>query len=416
MPRQSKLARAVSIAADLTSAAAWATAAAWRTHAGKRRAASDKLRAQFLIEGDPTTGLSPAARYRVQQFVPLLEDMDIACDVRPSTPSKYFSAGSGFQRAYTRFPKPALAYAYAQQLRQRWHRRRDFLAAREADVVLLQRDLQALPHSKLDRELPWFNRHIVFDFDDAIFSSPSWTRSEQQDEIDRLMHEKISHICGMASVVIAANPFLAAYAREFNDRVEIVPTCLDTEEFCPPESKRHNPIPVIGWIGTSGNLRFVRAIAPALAELAREHEFVLRVICNRVPESELPELPDGVLEFVEWQADGEVERIQDLDIGVMPLDDDTWTRGKAGFKLIQYMACGVPCVYSPVGANPAVVGDCGLAAESARDWIAALARLLTDANLCRDLGRRGRERAVEQFDRRVHAPTIARILREAADV
>jgi len=393
-----------------------ATAVAWRTHTGRDQPRGDRFRAQFLIEGDPATGLAPAARYRVQQFVPLLEEDGILCDVRPSRPSKYFSASAGFQRAYSRFPKPALLYAYAQHLRQKLHRLRDFADARRADVVFLQRDLLALPHSNLDQRLPWWNRHIVFDFDDAIFASPSWTCSEQQSEIERLMRAKIAGICSIASVVIAANPFLAEFAREHNSRVEVVPTCLDTSEFHPRAESANHRVPVIGWVGTSGNLHYLRAIAPALTELAKTTPFVLRVICNRVPHTELPDVPAHVLEFVEWSPAGEVERIQDLDIGIMPLSDDTWTRGKAGFKLIQYMACGLATVFSPVGANPSVAGDCGLPAVSSRDWIAALSSLLADPSRRRELGERGRERAVSGFDRRVHAPTIARILREAADV
>lgn len=415
MPLRSTM-RVFGVCADLLGATAMAGCSALRSRLPRRKPSAD-LRAQFLIEGDPSKGLAPAARYRVSQYVPLFEQMGFTCSVRPSKPGKYFSAAASFQQAYARFPRLSILYARFQHLRQAVHRVFDFRRSRKVDVVLLQRDLLALDHSRLEDYLPLFNRHIVFDFDDAIFESPSWLKSEEQEAIDRERKEKIARICSLSSAVIAANPYLAEFARQYNDHVEVVPTTLCTEEFHPPASPPQNPVPVIGWIGTSGNLYYLKAIEPALQRLARQREFVLRVVCNRVPSSDLPELPPGRLEFIEWRTAGEVERIQEFDIGIMPLVDDEWTRGKAGFKLIQYMACGVPVVYSPVGANPDVAGDegeCGLAAEEIEDWTRALSRLIDDARLRGSLGERGRARAVAKFDRRIHAPTVARILEEVA--
>ena len=174
---------------------------------------------------------------------------------------------------------------------------------------------------------------------------------------------------------------------------------------------------MLGWVGTSGNLIYLREIVPALRELAGRREFVVRVVCNRVEPTELPELPAEVLEFVEWSADGEVERIQQFDVGLMPLADDEWTRGKAGFKLVQYMACGVPVVASRVGANPAVVGDdgeCGYLVDDLDGWVSRLDQLLGDPALRRNIGEAGRRRAVSRFDLRVHVDQLAEVLAQAA--
>jgi glycosyltransferase involved in cell wall biosynthesis len=190
---------------------------------------------------------------------------------------------------------------------------------------------------------------------------------------------------------------------------------LCTQQFCPPPAPPQNARPVIGWVGTSGNLYYLRRIGPALQALAGKHDFVLRFVCNQVGAVQLEGLPN--LEFVPWQAGGEVQRIQQFDVGIMPLDGDDWAVGKAGFKMVQYMACGVPFVASPVGANPATggaEGECGLYANDRDEWVDRLGALLRDAELRRRLGENGRLRAVQQFDRRVHAAALAAILREAA--
>lgn len=371
----------------------------------------------FLLEGAPPHGLSPAARYRAFQYAPLLERLGHRCAFWPARPAKYFSAAPGFQRAYARTPRLAMLYAHAQLWRQRRNRLRDFRAIAGDGVAFVQRDLLAVADDRLETMLPLWNRHIVFDFDDAIFTLPPWVRGADDPAHRAAMERKLARMCARASVVIAANEHLAAFARAHNPAVRVVPTSLCTEEFSPPPLPPRNAVPVVGWIGTSGNLFYLRQLAPALRALAERRPFVLRVICNEVPDHELGDLPRDRLDFVPWRADGEVGRIQRLDVGIMPLQDDDWSRGKAGFKLIQYMACGLPFVASPVGANPAVGGadgDCGHYATSAADWTDALDRLLGDPDLRARLGQQGRARAVQRFDRAVHAPAIAQAIAEAA--
>jgi glycosyltransferase involved in cell wall biosynthesis len=404
--------------ADLASAGPMTARAAWtaRRHQDRPRDPHE-FRAHFLIEGDPVRGLSPAARYRAWQYVPLLEKLGIPCVVCPSRPGKYFAAAASYQRWHARLPRLAIAWALAQYRRQGWNRMRDFRNAAGNTVVFLQRDLVALSHSRIEQYLPLFQRRIVFDFDDAIFANPSWSQAPGQEQINRELRDKIARICQLSSAVIAANPYLADFAGRYNDDVHVLPTMLCTEEFHPPAIKQPHDRLVIGWVGTSGNLYYLRRIAPVLRELARTHSFVLRVVCNEVPRNDLPDLPAANIDFVKWSPTGEVERIQEFDIGIMPLDDDEWTKGKAGFKLIQYMACGIPIVWSPVGANPDVAGadgDCGFAASSPADWTRALTRLLDDDNLRTAMAARGRQRAMERFDRRANAGKLASILRRVA--
>ncbi|MGE3173905.1 MAG: glycosyltransferase [Planctomycetota bacterium] len=379
------------------------------------------LPVHVLLEGDPVRGLSPAARYRAVQYAPLLDERGFDCRLLPSRPGKYWSAGAGFQRLHRAAPRLAGLWALAQNARQTRSRRRDFRGLADGGVVWLQRDLQALAHSRLEQEIPHWNRHVVFDFDDAIWAQPPWVSADAA--LAAAQRDKLALLCQLATCVIAANDHLAAFARRHCARVTVVPTTLCTDEFAPAarRGERDDAPPVIGWAGTSGNLHYLRKLAPALRALRGRTPFVLRIVCNRVAADELGalrELPAGAVEFVEWNARDEVARLQQFDIGIMPLDDDDWARGKAGFKMLQYMACGVPFVASPVGANPVVGGgdgECGLYATSTDDWVDRLAALLAAPLRRQRLGDAGRARAVQRFDRRVHVDAIARVLREAVD-
>jgi glycosyltransferase involved in cell wall biosynthesis len=372
----------------------------------------------FLLEGDPLRGLSPACRYRAFQFVPLLQELGFECRLWPARPNKYFSAGPRFQRVYARTPRLAMLHAHLQLWRQRRNRMADFHRLAGNGVVFLQRDLMAVADDRLESCLPLYNRRIVFDFDDALFALPPWLAAARDPAATAAMERKLASLCAMATVVLAANEHLASFARQHCNDVRIVPTGLCTEEFRPPTAPPGNPRPVIGWAGTSGNLFYLRRLGPALRTLAGRTDFVLRVICNPVPAAELAGLPERNLEFVPWQATGEVARIQQFDVGIMPLDDDAWSRGKAGFKLVQYMACGVPFVASPVGANESVGGPdgaCGFYARSSDDWVSALTRLLADQAQRAKLGAAGRARAVQHFDRRRLVPTLVEALQSAAE-
>ncbi len=407
-----RAADAVRFGADIVRAAAIGVRENGRRHAARGDEGADEV--HLLVEADPAHGLSPAARYRALQYVPLLEAEGLRCHVRPSRPGKYFTAAADWQQLYARWPRTAMLRAHFGHWQQRRHRRVDFRALAGRGVVFLQRDLLALPGSRLEQELPLYNRHIVFDFDDAIFVRPPWTPGGLG--IDRALHDKLAGICALSTSVIAANEHLAEFARQHTGDVHVVPTTLCTDEFRPTAAPPQNARLVIGWVGTSGNLHYLRRIGPALQRLAQRCDCVLRIVCNRVPPEQLAGLP-GDLEFVEWRAEGEVSRIQQFDVGIMPLDDDAWAAGKAAFKMVQYMACGVPFVASPVGANPSTGGtdgECGLYATDDAAWVDHLAALLQDPDRRRQLGHNGRARAVAQFDRRQHAPTIARILRDAA--
>jgi glycosyltransferase involved in cell wall biosynthesis len=192
----------------------------------------------------------------------------------------------------------------------------------------------------------------------------------------------------------------------------VIPTPVDTDRFVPGAPVRE---PIIGWTGTKGSLKYLHDIEPELAAVLREiPQARLRIICDARPD--LSEISPDRVEFVPWSASIEVAAMQGMALGIMPLQDTPWARGKCSFKMLSYMACGLPVVVSPVGMNREVLkqGDLGLAAGTSEAWVDALIDLLRDPDMRHRMGQEGRRVAVEKYSTRCLAPVLARALAEFA--
>jgi glycosyltransferase involved in cell wall biosynthesis len=214
-----------------------------------------------------------------------------------------------------------------------------------------------------------------------------------------------------ARCVVAGNEYLADYARRAGaKRVAILPTVVDTDRYPAATRERRGPF-TIGWIGSPFSSRYLELIAPALADVCSQGR--ARVVLVGAPLAVLASVPREVLP---WSEATEVNDIQAFDVGVMPVVDEPWARGKCGLKLIQYMACGLPVVASPVGVNREIVepGVNGFLASTHEEWINALTTLRDQPTLAAELGRAGRRKVEEKYSLRAAAPALASILRQAA--
>jgi glycosyltransferase involved in cell wall biosynthesis len=261
------------------------------------------------------------------------------------------------------------------------------LAASRFDGAVFAR--AALPRfpwggPELERLLVAVQPRTWLDVDDALWAYPLPARRlgpvpVAPDRTDRAM--------AMVHGVLAGNRHLAARAERVNANVHVIPTCVDPDAVPARAHGRGGP-PVVGWIGTPGNLRHLVSIVPALRRIASERGIRLRVV-STVPF----ELPGVRVENVLWSARIEAAAVADFGIGLMPLEDGPAFEGKCGLKLLQYMAAGVPAVASPVGVNAEIVrnGETGLLATTEEEWVAALRRLIGDPELRRRLGAAARE-------------------------
>lgn len=266
-------------------------------------------------------------------------------------------------------------------------RRAIWKSARDYDQVFVHRALLRLPDWIALRR---YARRYVFDFDDAIMMRDS-SRRKQRSWQRRL---RFALMTRGAQRVIAGNDYLAAWAAPYNRRVAVIPTTIELADYPPLSSaKDEKDELIIGWIGTRANLMYLRTIVPALSRIAQKFPRVkLKIVADDfldVPGMEVIRKP--------WALADEVADVGSFDIGIMPLPDDAWTRGKCALKILQGFAASVPVVCSPVGANRDVMNHDveGYFAQSQDEWVARLEELLLDSQKRRRMGQAGR-RAIEE--------------------
>jgi glycosyltransferase involved in cell wall biosynthesis len=290
-------------------------------------------------------------------------------------------------------------------------RRACWLATRSAPVVRwVEKELWPFGPAWLER-LVLARRPYVIDLDDAIFHNYDLHRLRL---VRSLYGRKIDRLLAGAALVTAGNEYLADRARAAGARrVEILPTVVDLDLYPRAHALRPARAPgeplSVGWIGSPATQRYLQLLGAPLERLAREHPVRLLVIGGRGVRLQGVEVIE-----VPWSQEGEVAAIGRIDVGVMPLADTPWEQGKCGYKLIQYMACGVPVVGSTVGINASLVtpGVNGSLARDAEEWSLALARLARDPALRAALGDAGRRRVEERYCVQRTAPLLARWLCE----
>ena len=251
-------------------------------------------------------------------------------------------------------------------------------------------------------------RRIVYDFDDAIYLGKP-DRPGVAPDVSFFRRSKFAATCRAADLVVAGSPVLAREAKRWARRVVVVPTAVDVSRY-----PRH--VPRIGnrlvWIGQPGNLSYLELIRSTLQELSRElPDLRVRVVCNR-----FPHWPELRLERLFWSAGTEAAALATSDVGLMPLSDDAWAAGKGAFKLLQYMAAGLPAVASPVGMNRTVVveGSTGYLAADPKTWLGSLRFLLRSPERRHAMGEIARRRVEREYDLRVIAPKVADLYELAA--
>lgn len=341
--------------------------------------------------------LGASSRMRTLQYQPLLAQHGVRLDVRPLVPDAMLQARYGAGR----YASAALLGAYAR-------RARDLLGAGAFDLLWIEKEALAWMPLPLERAL-LRQAPYVLDYDDATFHHYDLHRSAA---VRRVYGCKLDGLMAGAALVVAGNRYLADRAVQAGARqVEIVPTVVDLPRYPPTPCASPEEPARIAWIGSPSTARYLGAVAEPLRALAHRTPFVLRVIGGG--DVRLPGVPT---ETIPWSEATEVQSLRDAVAGIMPLHDSPWERGKCGYKLIQYMACGLPTVASDVGANQDIVvhGTTGWLARDAQGWVDALDGLLRDPALRRRMGAAGRSRVEQHYCLQVTAPRLARLLRQAA--
>ncbi len=246
------------------------------------------------------------------------------------------------------------------------------------DVVIIQKktsfrllELKLLHHA---------NPRLVFDMDDAVM----FHELEHHQPLTGKNMIKFLRTIDHCAVVVAGNRFLACFAEANCKRVEVLPTPVDVSRYRLKDYDILSETVTVGWLGVSGNLHYLQRLAPVFQKLAREYpQFRLKIVSN-----DFIDIPGVPVIKERWSLEGELESLRSFDIGIMPLNDTLWARGKCGYKILQYFGVGVPAVASPVGINTEFIsqGITGMLADSQDAWLDALRGLIDDPHLRRSMG------------------------------
>ena len=351
------------------------------------------MRILFLTQ---TSRIGPASRYRAYQYVPLLEKEGISCAISPALPERCFSAFYLSRNVWQKLPFCLLIAV---------RRFFDLFRVRKYDVIFIQREIIPQAFPLFEKIIAFLNKNVVFDFDDAIFLVPP-----QRKSLVYLFRcgNNIERIVRLSRLVITGNDYLKKYASRFNSNVEVLPTAIDTGRWQPGKKEKKEKI-VIGWIGSMHTIMYLETISGVLKELAGDFSLRVLVIGTR----------DFSIKGVEvicrpWGFNSEVSDVNDMDIGVAPLFDDDWGRGKCGLKALQYMACGVPVVCSNAGVYKEIIqdGENGLLAQTQSEWKEKLACLLRDAGLRERIGDAGRRMVEKSYSLNVNALRLKILLED----
>lgn len=324
----------------------------------------------------------PSSRFRIRQYIPLLMDHGIAVTEMIARFNSYPPTNKALRPFWA---TATLVDRLPQVFRSYQH-----------DVVLLQRSFI----SSIFTFEGLTKRPRVLDVDDAIFLLRGGKSARQLAECcDRV-------ICG--------NDFLAAWFSRHNKNISILPTAIDTERYAPDEARFRDPkrSVVIGWLGTSSNIKYLESISPTIAKVMTAFKQVrLMVVCDQKPCC--APIDPGRVDFIPWSTDIEVSALQRMDIGIMPLEDSPWTRGKCSYKMLQYMSVGIPVVVSPIGMNNEVLikGDIGFGPNNICEWEDSLSILVHDSALRSRMGNAGRILAEASFSIKYLAPKLADCLK-----
>ena len=349
----------------------------------------------LFIEPYPTEG--PSSRYRVEQYVPYFEDKGIKCIVRPFVSSEFYKI------IYKRGFYGRKFLFFLQSCVKRFF---DIFTALSSDMIFVH--LEAFPFGPALWETILYiaGKKIIYDLDDAIYMGNT-------SPVNKFLKclkcpSKVKKILKMSNRVVTCNAYLAEYAARYNKNVTVIPTSVDTHKFMPLAKDNKQNI-TIGWIGSHSTVRYLKELKDVFRSLALRHAFSLKIVGASSFDINIDNV--DVIKL-DWTLEDEIEHFRSLDIGVYPLADNEWTLGKTGFKTIQYMSVGIPCVVSYVGTNKQIVRDGvnGYLAKTKEEWVEKLSTLIKDSHLRAEMGIEGRKTVEEKFSLTANLPKYLQII------
>lgn len=345
------------------------------------------------------TRMGASSRLRSMQYLPLLAEQKLTVDVLPLYDDDYL------QRLYA-----SQGRSTAKVLQCYLSRLYKLMTLAQYDVIWIEKELFPYLPAWAEALIARFGKPYVVDYDDAVFHNYDLSNNKI---VRLLLATKIDKVMSNAAAVIAGNAYLAERAvSSGSNKVVIIPTVLDSRRYQAIETD--NKVAIIGWIGSPTTEKYVLELKQMFLQLQKRISFKIQLVGAT---KQMQEKLEGLaVEVLPWSEDTEARYIEQFDIGIMPLLDGPWERGKCGYKLIQYMACAKPVVASPVGVNVDIITscECGYLAHSLEQWDSALTKLLHSKQKRELLGNAGQKAVREFYSLQVQAPLLAEVLQLAA--
>lgn len=330
-------------------------------------------------------GLAPSQRFRFEQYASRMKNESITPVIKPFFTEKGYYAL--YQNGHLLSKIHCIVHSYFKRFAL-------LLQVHSFDFVFIHREATPVGPPVIEWIIAKILRKkIIFDFDDAI-----WTTDKTNEHAFSKWirwRSKVGTICRWSYKVSCGNDYLADFARHHNENVVVIPTTIAS--FGPVTREATDPSGrvVIGWTGSHSTLKYLHALLPVLTSLQEKYPSAgFLVIADKDPNLSVTNM-----RFLKWKKASEIEDLESIDIGVMPLPDDEWARGKCGFKALQYMALSIPAVVSPVGINKKIVthGVEGFLCSTPDEWFSALEYLILNRNERMAMGRKGRQKVMDYY-------------------
>lgn len=330
---------------------------------------------------------SPGQRYRIEQYIKDLENEGVQCTLRfllnERDDRTFYSKGNYFRKAIILLKSIAL-------------RRKHLKEAQNFDLVFIYRE--ALVTGSLFFEKALYKKGIPFvlDFDDAIWQNNTSADNRRFSFLKN--PNKLAQQCKWATMVFTGNEYLANYARRFNSNVHVMPTTIDLDEYRSTKAHQASAVVTIGWTGSHTTIAYFELLKPVFLRLKAKYGDRLQF--SLIGDSQYQDESLGIV-GLPWRESTEASDLLKFDIGVMPLPDNDWTKGKCGCKGLQYMGVGIPAVMAAVGTNMEIVqsGQNGFLARNEEEWFEQLSSLIDSDSLREKIGNEGRKSLEKRYSR-----------------
>lgn len=341
---------------------------------------------RILFMASHRPGRSPSQRFRFEQYLDHLKqngfEVDFSWIINEQDDKILYSKGNFFKKLGL--------------LLRTWKKRRqDKKNYRNYDIIFVQREAWMLGSTVFERKIKSSGARFVFDFDDSIWLMDTSDGNKKWEWLKN--PGKTAQNIAFADMVFAGNSYLAGYALKHNRNVKIVPTTIDTDEYIPSAvPKTGGDKIVLGWSGSITTIKHFEYAVDFLKVIRKKYGDKI----------EITVIGDGNFVHDElkikgkaWKKEDELKELRNFDIGIMPLPDDEWAKGKCGLKGLQYMALGIPTIMSPVGVNTEIIqnGENGMLASTTEEWISCLEQLIENAELRKKIGKQARKTVVEKY-------------------